>query len=118
MDFRFTPHAEADLHAILDYVSMTDGATRAERVRLDLLQAAQLLARFPRLGHPRSDFTPRALLFWPVHSFLLVYKPDARPLEVVSIVSGWRDVAHVVGDRVEEATHVNLGLGWREFVAA
>jgi len=96
--FRLTALAEADLAEILDYIAQTSSPTRAEGVYLDLLQAARLLAEQPRMGHPRSDLTPRAVLFWPVHTFLLVYRPDTRPLEIVRVVSGWRDVPRLLRD--------------------
>jgi hypothetical protein len=30
---------------------------------------------------------------WTVHSFLVVYRPDAQPLQVVRVLSGYRDIA-------------------------
>jgi plasmid stabilization system protein ParE len=96
--FRLTALAEADLAEILDYVTQTSSEARAESVLLDLLHAARLLAEQPRMGHLRGDLTPRAVLFWPVHTFLLVYRPDTRPLEIVRVVSGWRDVPRLLRD--------------------
>ena len=96
--FQLTALAEADLAEILDYIAQTTSEARAEGVYLDLLQAARLLAEQPRVGHLRSDLTPRAVLFWPVHTFLIVYRPDTRPLEIVRVVSGWRDVPRLLKD--------------------
>ena len=30
---------------------------------------------------------------WTVHSYLVIYRPDARPLQVVRVLSGYRDIA-------------------------
>ncbi len=96
--FRLTALAEADLAEILDYIAQTSSEARAESVHLDLLHAARLLAEQPRMGHLRGDLTPRAVLFWPVHTFLLVYRPDTRPLEIVRVISGWRDLPRLLRD--------------------
>jgi len=116
--FHFSARARLDLLEILDYVSAASGAGRAEGVRVDLVHAAELLARHPYLGHLRRDLTSRAVLFWPVHSFMIVYRPASEPLEVIRIVSGWQDLACVLTERVEEAVAFNLVSDWREFAAA
>jgi hypothetical protein len=36
------------------------------------------------------------LRFWPVYSYLIVYRPDAEPLAVVRVLSGSRDVAEIL----------------------
>lgn len=36
--------------------------------------------------------------FWPVFSYLVIYKPDARPLEVLRVLHAARDVAAVLDD--------------------
>ena len=52
-----------------------------------------MLARNPKLGHLRGDLTSTPVRFWPVYSYLIIYDPATRPLEVVRILSGYRDVA-------------------------
>ena len=52
-----------------------------------------MLADNPGLGHLRRDLTTKPVRFWPVYSYLVIYDPDARPLEVVRILNGYRDVA-------------------------
>ena len=96
--FRLTPLAEADVLEILEHVAETSGERRAAGLQRDFLHAARLLVEHPRMGHPRPDLTPRAVLFWPVHSLLLAYRPESRPLEIVRVVSGWRDLPQVLGD--------------------
>jgi plasmid stabilization system protein ParE len=37
--------------------------------------------------------------FFPVYSYLIVYRPDTKPLHVVAILQGRRDVRRVLKDR-------------------
>jgi hypothetical protein len=32
------------------------------------------------------------LLFWPVRDYLIVYRPERKPIEIVTVVRGSRDV--------------------------
>lgn len=52
-----------------------------------------MLARNPELGHIRRDLTSKLVRFWPVYSYLIIYDPATQPLEIVRILSGYRDVA-------------------------
>jgi len=115
-DFRLTPVAEAEIADIVGYVTEHSGAARAEGLRRDFLRAARMLASLPRLGHMRGDLMADEVLVWPVHSFLIVYRPETRPLEIVRVISGSRDVPRAWSERVEEAT--NLHINWAAFVAA
>jgi len=37
--------------------------------------------------------------FFPVYSYLIVYRPETKPLQVVSILHGRRDVGKVLEER-------------------
>jgi len=63
----------------------------ADRVVEDFYRAFGQLADTPGLGHKRSDLTSQNVLFWPVHSYLVVYK-DSKPLRIVRVIHGRRDV--------------------------
>jgi plasmid stabilization system protein ParE len=39
------------------------------------------------------------VLFFPVYSYLVVYRPEKRPLEVVAIIHGGRNVRRVLKER-------------------
>jgi plasmid stabilization system protein ParE len=54
------------------------------------------LAEMPELGHFREDLADEPLRFWPVHSYLIIYRPDRKPLEVVRVLSGYRDIAELL----------------------
>lgn len=54
------------------------------------------LAEMPEMGHSREDLADEPLRFWPVHSYLIIYRPDRSPLEVVRVLSGYRDIAELL----------------------
>ena len=91
-EFFYSPEARHDLLEIWEFIAQDDlGA--ADRVEREIEQAVTMLARNPELGHIRGDLTSKQVRFWPVYSYLIIYDPKARPLEVVRILSGYRDVA-------------------------
>ena len=84
--------AAQDLDEILSYVLEQDGPQRAQHVADHLYTAFQKLAETPGLGHKREDLTSLPVLFWAEWSYLVIYKPDAKPLEIVRVLHGARDV--------------------------
>lgn len=89
---RFTPAARLDLLEIWEYVADRDGVAAADAVIANLRAALEHLAEFPETGHRRDDLADESLRVWPVHSYLIVYRPRRRPLEIVRVVSGYRDL--------------------------
>jgi plasmid stabilization system protein ParE len=94
--FQLTPSAARDLEEILEYVAAETGGERAESVRCDLISAMHRLAQNPGMGHTREDLTERPVLFWSVHSWMIVYRGETRPLQVLRVLSGWRDVSAIL----------------------
>ena len=91
-DHFYSPEARLDLLEIWGHVAEDDVDT-ADRVEQEIQQAISMLAGNPGLGHLRRDLTSKPVRFWAVYSYLIIFDPDARPLEVVRILSGYRDVA-------------------------
>ncbi len=89
--FVLTPAARADLAEISDYISK-DNPDAANRVLDELRAAMRKLAEMPEIGHFRRDLASEPLRFWPVYSYLIIYRPEARPLQVVRVLHGSRDV--------------------------
>jgi plasmid stabilization system protein ParE len=84
--------ARSDLREIHDYIA-TDDPTAARRVLVDLRDAMHRLVELPGLGHTRDDLADETLRVWTVHSYLVIYRPETRPLQVVRVLSGYRDIA-------------------------
>lgn len=96
--YQLTVHAKEDLFAILEYIS-ADNSAAADRVEMAILTSFDLLASTPLMGHIRSDLTPRPVRFWSVPrypNYLIVYDPASKPLTVIRILHGARDVTRIL----------------------
>jgi plasmid stabilization system protein ParE len=71
----------------------------ADRVEAVIRQKIDFLARNPDGGHSRKDLTDEPVSFFPVYSYLIVYRPETKPLEVVAILHGYRNVEQILKDR-------------------
>jgi antitoxin ParD1/3/4/toxin ParE1/3/4 len=89
--FRLSSEAARDIREIWSYIA-ADSVKAARKVRLALFDACQRLAEIPRVGHTREDLTDQPVLFWPVASYLIIYDPNSKPLSIVRVVHGARDV--------------------------
>jgi plasmid stabilization system protein ParE len=94
-DFVLTPAAEGDIVGILDYIEQ-DNPSAAIRVREALLDSMRLLAEHPGIGHTRADLADEGVRFWPVFSYLVIYRSDTRPIQVVRVLHGKRDVRRLL----------------------
>ena len=90
--FRLSPEAASDIREIWQYIA-EDSERVARKVRLSIFDACERLARNPSIGHTRRDLTTRDVLFWPVGSYLIIYDPRAKPLRILRVARGARDVS-------------------------
>jgi antitoxin ParD1/3/4/toxin ParE1/3/4 len=44
--------------------------------------------------------TDEPVKLFSVYSYLIVYRPETKPLQVVAILRGHRDVGHILKDRL------------------
>jgi toxin ParE1/3/4 len=86
-----TAEARADLNEIAEFIRQ-DSPGAARRVVESLRDAMGKLTGFPEMGHSREDLAPIPLRCWPVYSYLIIYRPEKRPLQIVRILHGARDV--------------------------
>jgi len=94
--FVLTPRAELDLIEIWEYLAQ-DNLETADRILHELEATMCKLARMPGMGHVREDLVDPRHRCWPVYSYLIVYRPETEPLQVVRVVSGYRDLARLLG---------------------
>lgn len=94
--YLLTDLAEADIREIIS--SIRDRSSQsADRVKAELQEAMRWLAEFPNIGHLREDLTDESLRFWCVYSYLIAYRPDTRPIEIIRVLHGARDVESILG---------------------
>lgn len=98
--FVLTPAARGDLEEILDFIAK-DSPDAAQRVRRKLRDSMRMLARRPGLGHFRSDLSDEPLRFWQVYSFLIIYRPETRPLQILRVLRAARDVRTILLSMIE-----------------
>jgi plasmid stabilization system protein ParE len=92
--FQLTPRALDDLSDIWEY-SAEDSVRSANRVESAILLACDSLARHPAIGSKRSEITALPVRFWNVTrypDFIVVYRTETKPLQVVAILHGKRDI--------------------------
>ena len=53
----------------------------AERVKSVIRDRIVFLAKNPGAGHWPKDLTNEAVKFFPVYSYLIIYRPDITPLQ-------------------------------------
>jgi len=94
--FRLSPNARRDIREIWEFVA-SDSIEAAGRVRRRIQANCQILAARPFLGHRRDDLTARPdVRFWPVYTYLIVYRPYTAPLEILRVLHGKRDLAEML----------------------
>jgi plasmid stabilization system protein ParE len=91
--YLLTPAADADLDETWVYVAQQSGAERADH----LDDAMHRLARAPGIGHLRRDFADESLRFVPVHKLPIIFRPEAKPLQIIRVLHGARDVRAILG---------------------
>jgi toxin ParE1/3/4 len=72
----------------------------ADRVEEVILEKFVALAGNPGIGHLRADLTTADVRFFPVYSYLIVYRPATNPLQIVAVLHGARDVLTLLKKRV------------------
>jgi len=82
-----SPLAQEDREEIFCKIAEDDFDT-ALRVDGELERILLRLAEHPNIGHRRTDLLPRRFRVWPFYSYLVIYKPETSPLEIVRIWHG------------------------------
>jgi antitoxin ParD1/3/4/toxin ParE1/3/4 len=99
--FVLTPRAEQDIGDIWDYIAV-DSIDAADRVLTGLEKAILRLAKTPGIGHLREDLADRRHRFLLVYSYLIVYRFETKPLQIVRVLHAARDVQSILGLPAEQ----------------
>jgi antitoxin ParD1/3/4/toxin ParE1/3/4 len=93
------PQAAQDLADIWLFIEKQSTRTIANRIESVIREKIIFLAGSSGAGHSRRDLTNENVKFFSVYSYLIVYRPETKPLQVVSILHGRRDVGRLLKDR-------------------
>jgi toxin ParE1/3/4 len=97
-DFLIAPVACLDLDEIWTYYAEDlQNPVAADRLRDELFTAFRKLAKTSGIGHSRDDLAGEPLRFWHVRSYLIIYRGEKRPVEIVRVLHGARDVQAILG---------------------
>jgi len=93
--YLLTLRAKTDVRDIVDFIRQRNPEA-AKRVRRELQDSMRRLADFPGMGHARDDLADETVRVWAVYSYLIIYRPEQKPLEVIRVVHGARDLRTLV----------------------
>ena len=96
MGYTLHPAVYNDLEEIHGYLEGFN-PNKADRILDEFLNAFDLLANFPNLGHRRPDLTSRDLRFKIVRKYLIVFLPNQEALWIVAVVDGRRHPRVIAG---------------------
>jgi plasmid stabilization system protein ParE len=88
--------AEQDIDEIVSYI-IHENPNAALRLLDALYEAMDILAENPMLGHKREDLTDKPVRFWPFKWHYLIIYSDWAPIEIVRVLSGYRDISSLLG---------------------
>ena len=90
-----SPAAAEDLDEIWLFIARDD-LDAAQRVVDEIEIACRQLAENPGLGHVREDLAARSFRFWPVRSYLIIYRPETTPLQIIRFWHGARGIPNLL----------------------
>jgi plasmid stabilization system protein ParE len=96
--YEFTPQAADDLLDVWSFIAR-DNPEAADRIEAAVFRACDLLADSPLAGRMRRDITSLPLRFWVMHpypNYLIVYDPEKKPLQIIRILHGARDLPSIL----------------------
>jgi plasmid stabilization system protein ParE len=96
--FILTPSAARDLDEILEYVLEHGGANPALHVHARLYEGFSKVGAQPGIGHVHDDLACESLRLWAVFSYLIIHRPETKPVEVLRVIHGARDVTRSIED--------------------
>lgn len=92
--FELAQRALRDLGENWEFVS-EDSCDAADRVLEEFYRVFQRLAEMPGISHKREDLTPRDVIFWTLHCYLIIYR-DSEPLKIARIIHRKRDGSRIL----------------------
>lgn len=98
---RFTAKASRDIETIIDLIADNSGFDAAERFLKKVNQKCKNLAIFPNMGRRRDELLEELRSF-PVDDYLIFYCPIEGGIEILRVISGYRDLSELFEEPFEE----------------
>jgi len=95
-EFQLTEDAILDIDAIWLYLLQKESEQTADRIVTEIFKGFYKLADIPNSGHRRADLTSKDVLFYKVFSYLIIYSPRSKPLQILGVLHGKRNVARIL----------------------
>ena len=96
---RISPEAVRDIESIRDYIQ-EDNPEAADRVEQELVDAIRQLAEWPGKGHIRLELASSDVHFWPVRSYLIIYRVRHAEVGIIRVLHGAQDIASILGSKI------------------
>ena len=90
------PQAALDLLEIWRYIKNQASLAIADRVESGIREKIVFFAGTPGAGHSRKDLAGKDVKFFPVYSYLIVYRPQTSPLQAAPSLHGGREVERIL----------------------
>jgi|ERR1022692_4581363 plasmid stabilization system protein ParE len=97
--YEVSREAQNDLYEIWCKIAR-DSVDLANRIEDEFHDLFASLGRMPGQGHLRKDLTKRPVRFSSMYSFLVVYQPDVRPIWIMAVLRGRRNVRRILKERL------------------
>ncbi len=91
---RFTVPASRDIESIIDYVAENSSFDLAEHLLDKINDKCKRLTNFPSMGQKRDELALNVRSF-PIDSYLIFYRAIADGIEILRVVSGYRDLKNL-----------------------
>lgn len=94
--YLITRRADRDLDEIWQRIARDRGSDVADRIDQEFHEQMSLLADHPKIGHHRADVKNRHYRFWPLYSFVIVYRFERKPITVSRVLHGARVFRRII----------------------
>jgi len=92
-NFTLTLDAADDTLAIWEFIAADESERIADKVIARIYDECEKLGATPGIGHFREDLISKDFKFWRVWSYLIVYRWQATPIQVIAVVHGARNLS-------------------------
>jgi antitoxin ParD1/3/4/toxin ParE1/3/4 len=97
--YEVVAEAQNDLLEIWQRIA-EDSVDLANRIEREFEDLFACLGRMPEQGHTRTEVTRRRVLFFSMYSFVVVYQPDVRPIMILAVLRGSRNLKRILRERL------------------